>query len=206
LALAVVGVLLMTLTAGQAQLSKGYQMLLNRGVQLQGLVQWDDYFQPDTHSNANHSLINWGWTSRPSLMDAMGGFPWSRWVSGATNMPLQPGEGPYLNQLVALQLGDEWDLNTQSIRDRLMAWFNSVQTNRPNAILFHNNWAGQIRDQYLQDFIDRAGPGMLCFDGYPWQSDYSSGTPIGGPPISGLTQACPMFVPTASHLHPISNA
>jgi hypothetical protein len=180
--------LLIALSTSQAQIGKGYQILLNRGLQLQGLVQWDDYFHLDTYSNANYNSINWGWGSDPSSMDDTAGFPWSRWVSGTTNMPPQEGEAHYLNQLVALQLGDEWDLNTDSVRDTLVSWFNSVQTNWPNTILFHNNWEGQVLDPQLSDFIARAHPDMLCFDGYPWESDYTTGTPIGGPPPSWYSE------------------
>jgi hypothetical protein len=43
-------------------------------------------------------------------------------------------------------------------------------------------------DPQLGDFINRAHPDMLCFDGYPWQSDYTTGTPIGGPPTSWYSE------------------
>ena len=188
LAIALAGMMLGHVQFAQAQISKGCQILLNRGLQLQGLVQWADYFHLDTYSNANYTSINWGWTSSPDSMDSTAGEPWSRWVSGTTNMPPQSGEGPYLNQLVALQLGDEWDLNTDSVRDTLVNWFNSVQTNWPNTILYHNNWAGQVLDPQLSDFIARAQPDMLFFDGYPWQSDYTTGTPLGGPPTSWYSE------------------
>jgi hypothetical protein len=188
LAIGLAGMMLGQVRFAQAQISKGYQILLNRGLQLQGLVQWDDYFHLDTYSNANYTSINWGWTSSPDLMASTAGVPWSRWVSGTTNMPPQTGEGPYLNQLVALQLGDEWDLNTDSIRTTLVNWFNSVQTNWPNTILFHNNWQGQVQDAQLSDFIARAQPDMLFFDGYPWQSDYTTGTPLGGPPTGWYSE------------------
>ncbi len=188
LVMGLAGLMLGHVQFAQAQISKGYQILLNRGLQLQGLVEWDDIFDLDTYSNANYTSINWGWTSSPSLMDTTAGEPWSRWVSGTTNMPPQSGEGPYLNQLVALQLGDEWDLDTDSVRDTLVDWFNSVQTNWPNTILFHNNWQGQVQDAQLSDFIARAQPDMLCFDGYPWQSDYTTGIPIGGPPTSWYSE------------------
>jgi len=188
LAFGLAGMLLGQVPLARAQLSKGYQVLLNRGLQLQGLVQWDDYFHLDTYSNADYTSINWGWTSSPSMMDATAGEPWSRWVSDPTNMPPQSGEGPYLNQLVALQLGDEWDLNTDTVRNTLVSWFNSVQTNWPNVILFHNNWAGQVLDAQLGDFIARAQPDMLCFDGYPWESDYTTGTPLGGPPTGWYSE------------------
>jgi hypothetical protein len=87
-----------------------------------------------------------------------------------------------------LQLGDEWDLNSDTIRTTLVNWFNSVRTNWPNTLLFHNNWAGQILDAQLSDFIARAQPDMLFFDGYPWQSDYATGTPLGGPPNSWYSE------------------
>jgi hypothetical protein len=188
LALGVAGLMLGHVQVAQAQLSKGYQILLNRGLQLQGLVQWADYFHLDTYSNANYTSINWGWGAIPDSMDATSGEPWSRWASDTGSMPPQSGEAPYLNQLVALQLGDEWDLNSDSVRDSLVSWFNSVQSNWPNTILYHNNWAGQVLDPQLNDFIARAQPDMLFFDGYPWQSDYSTGTPLGGPPTNWYSE------------------
>lgn len=172
----------------QAQLSKGYQILLNRGLQLQGLVQWDDYFHLDTYSNANYTSVNWIWTSSPELMDATAGVPWSRWVHDTASMPPQSGEGPYLSQTVALQLGDEWNLIDDATRTTLVNWFNSVRTNWPNTLLYHNNWAGQIPDPQLSDFIARAQPDMLFFDGYPWKSDYATGTPLGGPPTNWYSE------------------
>jgi hypothetical protein len=188
LAIGLAGMILGQVQFAQAQLSKGYQILLNRGLQLQGLVQWADFFHLDTYSNANYTSINWGWGSVPDSMDATTGEPWSRWVSDTTQMPPQSGEAPYLDQLVALQLGDEWDLNTDSVRDTLVDWFNSVRTNWPNTILYHNNWAGQVLDAQLNDFIARAQPDMLFFDGYPWESDYTTGTPLGGPPTSWYSE------------------
>lgn len=171
-----------------AQISKGYQILLNQGLQLQGLVQWDDYFHLNTYTNAGYTSINWGWTSSPDQLSATAGFPWSRWVNGISNMPPQNGEAPYLNHVVALQLGDEWDLNTDSVRSSLVNWFNAVQTNWPATILFHNNWQGQVQDTQLSDFIARAHPDMLSFDGYPWQCDYHTRIPIAGPPTSWYSE------------------
>jgi hypothetical protein len=43
-------------------------------------------------------------------------------------------------------------------------------------------------DAQLSDFIARAQPDMLFFDGYPWQSDYATGTPLGGPPTSWYSE------------------
>src|ERR1035441_1347080 len=50
LPIGVAGMMLGQVQFAQAQLSKGYQILLNRGLQLQGLVQWDDIFNLNTSS------------------------------------------------------------------------------------------------------------------------------------------------------------
>src|ERR1044071_5064791 len=104
---------------GQAQISKGHQILIDRGLQLQGLSQDDVYLHLDTYSNANYTSINWvnnvngsGQTvhsSRPPWMGDPPGFLWARWCWDETQMPPQftpygGDETPYLDQLMALQL------------------------------------------------------------------------------------------------------
>lgn len=181
---AVAALLLGIVQPAQAQLSKGCQLLLNRGLQVQGMVEWDDFFHLDTYSNANYNSINWIFTSNPSLGGTAPGFPWARWVSDPTNMPPLATEGdetPYLSQCIALQLGDEWNLGDDTVRTTLVNWFNSVHANWPNTLLYHNNYAGQAYDAVLGDFITRAQPDMLFFDQYPFLADYTTGTPIPGP-------------------------
>ena len=182
-----------------AQLGKGQQLLLNLGIQLQGLSQDDCYLTLSTFSNANYTSINWinsispAHSSRPPWMGPAPGFPWARWVSDETQMPPQMtpyggDETPYLPQLLALQLGDEWNLNDDGTRTRVVNWFNSVRASWPNTILYHNNWGSQIGDAALADFYTRAHPDMLFFDTYPWQSVYdttqpnNTGAAIPGPP------------------------
>jgi hypothetical protein len=171
-----------------AQISKGHQILINRGLQVQGIVANTDPFHLTTYSNANYSSINWLWTSEPSWMGAAPGFLWSRWVGDETQMPPQGNEAPYLSQLVSLQLGDEWHLNDAALRDRAVNWFNSIRANWPNTILYMNNFGGQVSDAALGDFITRAQPDMLCFDTYPWRSDYVTRVPIPGPPTSWYSE------------------
>src|SRR6185503_20848738 len=120
---------LLQAASGYAQISKGQQILLNRGFQVQGLVSRDNGFQLATYSNANYTSIMWLWDSNPSLMGAAPGFPWARWVGAETNMPPQGSEGPYLSQLVTLQLGDEWNLNDATMRTRAVNWFEAVRAN-----------------------------------------------------------------------------
>lgn len=166
------------------QVGKGNLILINRGLQVQGMVTRDDVFHLSTYSNANYTSINWIWDSNPSLMGNAPGFPWSRWVGDETKMPPLGSEGPYMSQLVTLQLGDEWNLNDAAVRTRAVNWFNAIRTNFPNTILYMNNFGGQVGDAQLGDFITRARPDMLSFDAYPWKSDYTTRVPRGGPPTS----------------------
>jgi hypothetical protein len=189
------------------QPTKGFQIILTRGLQLQALCVDDCYVHQSTFSNANYTSMgfvngvdnnnNTVHSSRPSPDDPtmwMGAAPgplWGRWAINQTQMPPQitpfgGDETPYMSQLVTLQLADEWFLSDGPTRTNLINWFNSVQANYPNTILFHNNYAGQADDASLADFIPKAKPDMLCFDLYPWNSVWLSngvaGAAIPGPP------------------------
>jgi len=110
--------------ASPAQVSKANQILINRGLQVQGMVTSGDGFHLNTYSNANYTSINWLWESNPSLMGPAPGFPWSRWVHDETNVPPQGAESPYRSQLVTLQLGDEWHLNDG--RSKAAVWITTA--------------------------------------------------------------------------------
>ncbi len=184
-----------------AQISKGNLILINRGLQIQGLVTPDNYFHLDTYSNANYTAVNFLWDSSGNVgpistfLGPTPGYPWTRWVGDETNMPgmgtnpngvSRTNEIPYANQLVSLQLGDEWNLNDDATRTRLVNWFSAVRSNWPNTILYHNSYGSQVGDAPLGDFYTRARPDMLCFDTYPWQSVYDPGQPNHtGPAIPG---------------------
>ncbi len=176
------------------QLGKAHQILINRGLQLLGMVTRDDVFHLSTYTNANYTAIMWLWDSDPSAMGAPPGFPWGRWVFDETKMPPLSGEAPYLSQLVMLQLGDEWNLNDPAVRDRAVNWFTAIRSNWPNTILYMNNYGGQVTEANLMDFIARAQPDMIGFDTYPWRALYDPsrsnhiGAPIGGPPTGWYSE------------------
>ena len=177
----------------RAELSKGDQILIQRGLQIQGLVSTGDPFHLNTLSNANYTTVNWLWSDPRSydgpmsLLGEAPGFPWARWVGDETDMPPKGDEAAYTNQLVMLQLSDEPNLDDSSVRDRFVNWINSVRSNWPNTILSVNDGGG-VADGNLIDFVNRARPDMITFDNYPWKSTYDTnqpdhiGTPIGGPP------------------------
>src|SRR5262245_19339261 len=68
-----------------AQLSKANQILINRGLQIEGLISTYDTFHLSTYSNANYTSVLWSWDPpRPynsmSVIGPAPGFPWARWV------------------------------------------------------------------------------------------------------------------------------
>src|SRR5881296_3245973 len=105
----------------QGQISKGNQILINRGLQIQGLVSTYDTFHLSTFSNANYTTVNWLWADPRSyngsmpLLGPAPGFPWARWVANENDMPPLGDEASYTNQLVLLQLSDEPNLDDSSV-------------------------------------------------------------------------------------------
>ena len=188
--LAVIG-LLLPITSSHAQVSKANQILINRGLQIQGMVATYDSFSLSRYSNANYTAVIWLWDpprsyNNMSVLGSAPGFPWARWVFDENDMPALGGEAAYLSQCVNLQLADEWHLNDDATRTRAVNWFNAVRNNWPNTILSANNWGGQVTDGNMIDFCTRAQPDMICFDTYPWQSVWDINAPNHtGPPISG---------------------
>ena len=47
--------------ASHAQVSKANQILINRGLQVEGMVATYDTFHLSTYSNANYTAVNWLW-------------------------------------------------------------------------------------------------------------------------------------------------
>jgi hypothetical protein len=179
---------------GKAQISKGNQILINRGLQIQGMVNTADIFHLSTYTNANYTSINWFYNSDTSQMGAAPGFPWGRWVDSISSMPPLGSESSYMSQLVSLSLSDEPYLDSNSYFTNMVHWFTNVQSSYPNTILYINNWGGEVSDGALGNFIAQAKPDLISFDTYPWQCvhDYNAsnhiGATIGGPPTGWYSE------------------
>src|SRR5687768_204827 len=81
--------LLLAAGNAEAQVKKGYQILIDRGFQSMGVVRASDPFHLSTYSNANYNAIMWEWTSNPSATGAAPGFPWARWIGSPEAQPPQ---------------------------------------------------------------------------------------------------------------------
>ena len=195
IALALLSVVSFPSTAG-AQIGKGQRILLEKGLQIQGMVERNDPFHLDTYRNLNYTAIHWIWDSNISANGAApGAMDWGRWVRPGSNPPStaeMPGgaETPYLPRMTMLSLGDEPELNQPGVRDAYVNWFNAVQNDPAyaNTMLYMNNYGGQVGDAALGDFIARGRPDMISFDTYPYRYAATDNPtrvqPVGGSPVN----------------------
>lgn len=181
-----------SVASSRAQFSKGYQILLNRGLQIEGLSEWDDYWHMNTFTNMYYTSANWGYSWNPSLLGPAPGVPWSRWVSSSNDMPPEVENGvdetPYMSQLISLEMGDEYDLTDGTTFTNEVNWFNSVRSNFPNTILYINDYGGELPDSTLGSFIAQGQPDMICFDEYPFEDDWNTGAPNTWPYTSWFSE------------------
>ena len=181
----VIAVLVIVVVAApaEAQPTRGQQLLINHGLQIQGVTTRDDVFHLDTFTAANYTAILWGWDSNTSLHGAAPGFPWARWIRNESEMPPRPGynEEPYMSKLVSIQMGDEYDLNNAAQRQQTIDWLNAARPNFPNTMFVVNNYGSQVNDAALADLIARGAPDVISFDTYPY---VQGSQPIGGSPIN----------------------
>ena len=185
-----------------APFGKAYRILLERGIQLQGMVTQDDVFHLATYRDLGYTSVHWLYSNNVPNSDVtkLGpppGFAWSRWVSGNDKLPPQGNERPYMSRCVGLALVDEQNLNEPATRDKVVALFDAVRDNPAyaNTVLYTNNYGGQAPDAALGDFIKRAKPDMLFFDTYPFKSKWDASAPD----HAGLVQPADLM-PWASEL------
>ena len=156
-----------------ASLDKGHQILLNRGLQIGGMV--DQTYRPfhlSTLQGGNFTLPLWGFNADVSQLGAAPGVPWGRWIDYTSENDIAPAEQPYKSNLVQLQVGDEQDIvNDSSARAATTAWFNNNRTNFPDTLLSVNRPAGDgsaSEATSTANWIAEAQPDLLTFDWYPF--------------------------------------
>jgi hypothetical protein len=93
--------------------------------------------------------------------------PWCKWLSSEEETSLAPEEIPYLDNLVALQLRDEQDLNSDDKLAKAKKWFEVMRKRFPNVILYTNQYGGLLTDANMARYIETCHPDMLSFDTYP---------------------------------------
>jgi len=165
-----------SLDASAVTVSRGRQVLLSRGLQLQSLVFFDQPGVPNININrwqtANFTAINFWEAQNPSLPSQMPpGTPWARqYVPPAPANYLYTDELSYVNTLVSLQYADELQDLSASNLNVINSAYRNWNTRFPNTLAF-TNFSILTSDADLNNYIDATHPDMLSFDLYPHRYD-----------------------------------
>jgi autotransporter-associated beta strand protein len=150
-------------------LSKGQQILVDRGLQLNGLVALtSDPFHLSTLQSTNFTAPLWAWTSDVSKLGAAPGAPWAKWFDYTTQNDLTAAESPYRSNLVQLYVGDEQALYQSNIFTDTVNWFNANGSKFPTSMLLTNQWGTEVAEATMIDFVSQANPDAVNFDNYPY--------------------------------------
>jgi len=162
--------------AGPYTVSRGRQILLDRGLQLQTLVMPNQPNFPASPGlndtalwlSANFTTINlwqsWNSFNQPLMASLPAGTPWSR--TSAQYGDLYEDELPRVADFVSFQYKDEQP-QTQEVLDEEREFFAYWNSAYPNAIAHTNFSYQQLDAAELASFMSYTKPDMLMFDFYP---------------------------------------
>src|SRR2546423_2545856 len=101
-----VGFLVVTLgfcapvAAQLTSLDKGHQILIDRGVQISGLIALtENPFHLSTMQAGGLTMPLWTWSGDVSQLGASPGAPWGRWIDYTSQSDLTSAEKPYQSNL-----------------------------------------------------------------------------------------------------------
>ena len=177
-ALTIVGLFILSMchaasdAAGDYVLSRGRQLLLDHGLQIQSLVHPQGFSDIELWKSANFSTYDfWEWTNLEVLQQLPANQQWARQYEA--NNPdtkyLSEGELTRKNTLVRYQYGDELtedDLLSPARLSDMAATYAEWRQLYPNAIV-HTNSDTQVPASALATYMQAAQPDMVMFDYYP---------------------------------------
>ncbi len=163
---AAVRLTLTTTDAALAGLSRGRALLLQRGLQIQGLAfRASGPLNQSRWAASNFTTLNvWDNATMPTLSEAPAGTAWARVDSD--NEYQIPSNPNYAQNLVSMQYGDEQPLTTDFV-NTAAAKFASWRVNYPNTLAYANHFPAQVSPASLANYMQVAQPDMLMFDYYP---------------------------------------
>jgi hypothetical protein len=157
-------------------LSRGHQLLLQHGLQLQASCP----HTPVTFDRATWAASNFTtvflWGSGQKCLP-LGNTPWADSLPECNDLPRD--WYPELSSLVCFQQGDEQDVVSPARRVELKARMAAFRSKYPNVIQYTNQFGSQASAEQLQAYMKDCQPDMLCFDYYPFDG---KATVIGGSP------------------------
>ena len=153
-------------------LSRGHQILVERGLQIQALTfpglagDFDTYRWAESNFTTAHI---WSLYSLPGTMPGPNGIPWSNWVwPGSYPEDIEPALQPYANNAFAYQFGDEQDITDPTEQANLKAAMAAFHVNQPDVITYTNQTGMQASPVQMQAYMQEVQPDMLSFDRYPF--------------------------------------
>src|SRR5262249_38066640 len=142
-----------------ATITKGQQILVDRGMQLNGVIALtSDPFHLSTLQSTNFTAPMWAWTSDMSKLGAAPGAPWAKWFDWTTQNDLTAAEAPYRSNLVQLYVGDEQFLYQPDVFSSTRDWINNNRSKFPNTIILTNQWGTEVAESIMIDFVAQANP------------------------------------------------
>jgi hypothetical protein len=169
--------------SAMAKLSRGHYLLIEKGLQIQALVypRLEDNFAEvglnlTQFAESNFTTVNFARNADVDLYlgDAVTSPCWSRWA-GLT--VLGDNEIPYLDKMISVQYGDEWDVTVSEPQQIFSNWLSNMHNLYPDVILFTNQYGNQLSFEDLQTYMQATGPDLVCFDTYTFDGNLSGGSP-----------------------------
>src|ERR1051326_2482693 len=132
----VILVALLQLQISVAEISKGHRILLDRGFQIQAFVVDNYGASPPVWSvfdNANFNTPDWSWNFYGpwNYYGASPTRPWTASYGDYTHTNFTSYELPFATNCISIQLDDEQDLNSATVRSNVAAWFAAARPNYP---------------------------------------------------------------------------
>ena len=160
-----------------ATLGKGYQYFLNNGLQIWGLDQGASTFDYNGLTGANFNGVMWSYGQDYKAANLTAGQKWGKWVdaSGSPATALDATQQTKINDLLALQVGDEQQSDLENPNGTTAAWFAAAHNGNyfGNQLLYVNSFFVGSDANYAS-FIGAANPDAISFDSYPFDEPYGS--------------------------------
>ncbi len=179
--LGIVCALAVNALAQDVELSRGHQILLDRGLQIQAWVTppvgGTDSFTPSTFLQGNFTTLNTQFWYNNFWPGQWGQLVMEHEViSGEL---IRPDELAYVDNLVTMCYRDEVDLTNQWLLDQIKDFTSQVRANYPHVIAHTNESGGQISYSAMRNYMEYCQPDMVMFDTYPFNGNLPGGSPTG---------------------------
>ncbi len=155
-------------------LSRGHQIILSRGLQIQAQVFPADnghQFDFARWADSNFTTVNLHWHGNAvTYLGPAPGLPWGRWLGNSTD-DLSSTEMQYESNMVSCQYLDEQDLTAPGAIEECAGVFSRFRSEHPNVMVFVNMEADDPDDSTMRMYLSTAQPDMIMFDNYPFYGE-----------------------------------